>query len=128
MIHYSSTPPEYLRYHVFAMRLRNITKKTVISKNCKIALSLYDRLIGLLDSRNPRTLIFFTRWGIHTFFMKTPIDVLILDNNLRVRQVKELLQPNKLFLYNPIFSKIIELPPGTIGFSSTAINDKIHFG
>ena len=60
--------------------------------------------------------------------MKTPIDVLILDNNLRVRQFKELLQPNKLFLYNPIYSKIIELPPGTISSSSTAINDKIHFG
>lgn len=70
-------------------------------------------------------MIFKTRYGIHTFFMKYPIDILILDNKNRAVMLRERLLPNNIFLWNPIFSTVIELPAGTIQNSKTKKGDII---
>jgi len=107
------------------MKLINLSKNKIISKQAKIAYSFFDRLFGLLNQNNPRFLIFNTHFGIHTFFMKTPIDVILLDKHQRVVRIEERLSPNRLFVYHPKFSLVIEMPKNTIKNCHIDINDKI---
>jgi len=107
------------------MVLRDITQKTLLTSKAKIAQSFSDRLFGLLDPQNPRFLIFYTHFGIHTLFMKTAIDVLLLNRNGQIVGLRKVLSPYRLFIYNPIYSTVIEMPPGTIRKCRLHINDKI---
>ncbi|TRZ54431.1 hypothetical protein D4S03_00160, partial [bacterium] len=101
------------------------SQNKILSKQAKIATSFFDRLFGLLNPHNPRFLIFHTHFGIHTLFMENPIDVLLLDGERKVVKVRESLFPNRLFLYHPKFSTVIEMPLGTIKKYAIGINDKI---
>ncbi|KKT67368.1 MAG: hypothetical protein UW62_C0026G0009 [Candidatus Collierbacteria bacterium GW2011_GWB1_44_35] len=107
------------------MKLHNQTRNTLISSKCKIARSLVDRSLGLLNSNNPRTLIFFTRWGIHTLFLSNPIDILLLNDDWEVVKMAKSLPPFKFFSYLPIYMIVIELPQGSLGKSKTTLGDKI---
>jgi uncharacterized membrane protein (UPF0127 family) len=78
------------------------------------ATSVFQKTKGLLGADKPYPLLFNTRFGIHTFGMRFPIDVVILDANNMVVAGKENLQPNRLFFWNPKFNTVIELPIGTI--------------
>lgn len=69
---------------------------------------------GLLSAKRATPIFFKTRFGIHTFFMKFPIDIVILGESGRVIACKEKLTPNKLYLWNPIYNVVLELPQGDI--------------
>ena len=107
--------------------LRNLTKNTNISNDVKNAESLMDRTFGMLLGGNSGGLFFKSRFGLHTFFMNGPIDILVLDNNLKVVKTKENLLPNRIFLWNPTFENVIEMPAGLIKKSKTEIGDRIMF-
>jgi uncharacterized protein len=92
-------------------------KLSVIKTN-----NLKEKTIGLIGKNKPQTLMIETRFGIHTFGLKFPIDVLVLNNRNIVASFKENLKPNRIFLWNPIYSKIIELPAGMISEYSIKIN------
>lgn len=111
------------------MVLRNVSKKTILASDIKRARSLADKTLGLLKKTNPRSMIFETRFGIHTFFMVGSIDVLVLDSKYRVRQIKKSLKPNKIFIYWPKFPFVVELPEGITEKSKTETGDvlKIDF-
>lgn len=96
------------------MILKNQTTGQIICKDLKICESFIDRMFGLLIKHNPRNLFFKTRFGIHTFFLKEPIDVLILDSRMRVVKLKPNLEANRLFFWNPKYFQICELSVGTI--------------
>jgi len=68
-----------------------------------------------------------TRFGIHTFGMKVPLDVVILNDEDKVVKIKEDLMPGKIFVWNPKYKKILELPQGSITKSKTIVGDKISF-
>ncbi len=106
------------------MIVKNLTKNTVISFDLKEAKTLLDQAFGLLKKSNPRSLLFKTRFGIHTFGLKKPIDILVLDKNYRVVKSTQVLQ-NSLFFWNPLYNLIIELPAGTIKKSKTKTEDII---
>jgi|SRR3989344_4867885 len=76
--------------------------------------TLKEKTIGLIGRENLAPIIFETRFGIHTFGLKFPIDVLILDSKKKVVVLKEVLSPNKIFLWNPVYKIVLELPAGTI--------------
>lgn len=69
---------------------------------------------GLLNYKKAEPVYFETRWGIHTFFMKFPIDVAIIDDNNETVTLKESLQPNRIFIWNPRHKKVLEFPAGQI--------------
>lgn len=74
----------------------------------------WEKAKGLIGA-DPVTPVFFrTRWGIHTFGLKHPIDVVILDDNMKVVQFTRSLPPNRIFLWNPRYGNVLELPEGTI--------------
>lgn len=86
----------------------------IITKDLKIADSFINRMLGLLIKSNPRSLLFKTRFGIHTLFLNEPIDVLILNKNFKIIKIKSDVKPNNLIFWNPVYPYVIELPYGTI--------------
>lgn len=99
------------------MILYNTTSKKIITKNLKIAENFYQNLFGLLKEKEGTAMLFNTQFGIHTFFMKYPINVIILNKKNKVIQIKKSIKPNKLFLWNPKYTKIIELPNNIYGIN-----------
>ena len=55
-------------------------------------------------------LYFETRWGVHTFGMKFPLDIIVLNNKWEVAKIRRGLLPNRLFFWNPKHKRVIELP------------------
>lgn len=80
----------------------------------KKAQSIWEKTKGLIGENKPYAIFFETRFGIHTFGMHFPIDVIILDNKNQVILAKEHILPNKLVFWNPRYKKVIELPEGFI--------------
>lgn len=78
------------------------------------AKTVKEKTIGLIGAKKPWPILFKTRFGIHTFGVKFPLDIVILDKNNSVACCKSSLQPNRLFFWNPLFDTVIELPEGTI--------------
>ena len=76
--------------------------------------SFFDKSIGLLGAKIPHTIYFKTKYGIHTFGMRFPIDVLILDNDYKIVKLTENLKPNKIFTWPTRFDNVLELPTGEI--------------
>lgn len=108
------------------MKIANSSNNSVLSTDLKYAVSFGDNLFGLFKKSNPRSLLFKTRFGIHTFFLKNPIDVIVLDDKFKIVKLKTVL-PNRLFFWNPKFNMVIELPPETIKKSNTKIGDLLNF-
>lgn len=108
------------------MILKNSSKGTVLSSDLKLVTTFLDKLFGLILKKNPRSLLFHTRFGIHTFFLKSAIDVIVMNDHNIVKKVKTV-TPNKIFLYNPFLEIVIEVPKGTILRSRTALGDKLIF-
>lgn len=76
--------------------------------------NLKEKIQGLIGKDKPQALLIKTHFGIHTFGLKFPIDVLILNKKNEVVAIKKNLLPKRIFLWNPIYEKALELPPGTI--------------
>ncbi len=81
--------------------------------------------VGLLPAAKAYPVFFKTRFGIHTFFMKFPIDILILDKNNRVVSLKNNLKPFRILVWNPRYNEVIELPEGTINSRGIRIKDMV---
>lgn len=91
----------------------------------KKAKNIKEKIIGLIGKEKPETLLIKTRFGIHTFGLKFPIDVLILNSKNQVVKIKKSLKPNRIFLWNPIHDGVIELSQETIDRKKIKINDEI---
>ncbi len=84
------------------------------SVKVKILTSFSEKLIGLIGEKNIYPVYFETYGAIHTFGMRSVIDVVILDKNNKVVKIKKELKPNKLFFWNPKYKRVLELPTGTM--------------
>jgi hypothetical protein len=105
------------------MKIVNKTKKIILAEDIIIPKTLLDQSLGLLKYKIPHAMLLKTHFGIHTFGMKYTIDVLILDKRNRVFGMKENLKPNNIFLWNPQYETILELPEGIIKKTKTEIGD-----
>lgn len=91
------------------------------------AKSFIEKSIGLIKkSGHTKALFFETRFGIHTFGLSYPIDVVILDKNNIVVKVSLNLKKNRIFIWNPFYSKVLELPQGTIEKHAIKKGDRIE--
>lgn len=107
------------------MRIINKTKKTILAKNIVEAKTWKQKILGLTTRHTPCAMYFHTRFGIHTFGMRYPIDVLILDEHNRIVTIQKHMKPNHIFLWNPKYSRVIELPMHEIDRSKTELGDTI---
>ncbi len=88
--------------------------------------SLLGKTFGLIGKSKPETLLIKTHFGIHTFGLRFPIDVVILNKKQTVVALKEHLLPNRVFFWNPLFDTILELPDNTIK-NYIRLGDTIEF-
>jgi uncharacterized protein len=73
----------------------------------------WEKIVGLLQFED-ENIYFRTRFGIHTFGMKRPIDVLILDKDNKVVKSAGNLKPWRFMFWNPKYDKVVELQSGLI--------------
>ena len=109
------------------MKVINQTRKTTIAENIIKPKSLLDQSLGLLKYHTPRAMLLKTHFGIHTFGMSYPIDVLILNKQKRVVAMKENVKPNRIFVWDFRFETVLELPPGTIKKNEIKLTDQLTF-
>lgn len=83
------------------------------------------KTVGLIGSKTAYPLLLKTRFGIHTFGVLFPIDVLVLSKDGNVVALKEKLVPYRVFFWNPHHSIVIELPNGYIKEKKIKIGDAV---
>ena len=97
-----------------------------MARNLFFAKTLWEKARGLIGNSRPCTLALKTRWGIHTFGMQFPIDVLICDDALRVKVVRCNMKHCSFFFWNPKYSLVFELPVGALKESGTEKGDQLE--
>lgn len=97
----------------------------MIVLNVKKLNTLQEKTIGLIGAASICPVYFTTRWGIHTFGVLFPIDILILDNNYHVALLTQL-RPNNIFMWNPRYKHVIELPAGEISKKNITVGKSIQ--
>ena len=110
------------------MVLVNATKKTVVSDNCHFANTVLKRMVGLLNRGKlgaGEGLLLDRCYGIHTFGMRFPIDVLFLDKDLCVIRAVKALPPYRTCVVKKSVY-VLEVPVGVLDASHTSEGDQIQ--
>lgn len=108
------------------MKIFNATRKICVSDDAVELKTLREKMSGMLAFEKPRAVCFETRWGVHTFGMKYPIDVAVCDGGGVIRAIRSGMAPNEIFFWNPKYMRVFELPPKSgvkKGDTLTIIND-----
>ena len=109
-------------------RVFNTTRGSSLGEQIGIADTSLRRMVGLLgkQSLDPGTGLFIVpSQAIHTIGMAFPIDVVFVDKKHCVVGVRECVRPFRLTRVFWRALGVIELPPGTIRDSRTAIGDQL---
>jgi uncharacterized protein len=113
--------------------IRNNTKKNIICKNKKLLISPIQKAIGLMFHKKIKDTgyIFIfqkpKRIDLHMFFVFFNIDLLFLDKNKRVIEIKEGFSPFCFYSSKKEASYLIELPHNIIKETKTELMDSIYF-
>ena len=114
------------------MLIRNLTKRTIISKNAKLICNALSQSIGLMFSKKENKALIF-KFGkekfisLHMLFVFYPIDVLFLDKDKIVVDRKESLKPFAFYKSRKKAMYAIELSNGSINKTNTRIGDEVGF-
>jgi len=111
--------------------LKNKKNNKTLAQNTKLCKNNFSKARGLMFSKKPKTLIFvFNKEKIislHMFFVFYPIDVLFLNKNKKVVQLKENFKPFRIIIPTKPAKYIIELPNNTIKKTNTKLGDILSF-
>jgi uncharacterized protein len=119
-----------MRWHKKMVRAVNTTRGTVLGECIRVADTGLTRIVGLLGERmlSPGDgLLIVPCQGVHTWGMMFPIDVAVLDNDWNVLALRRRMRQ---FRMTRVFWKaaaVLELPPGTLDSTSTAVGDTLTF-
>ena len=109
------------------MIVKNKNKHTIVVDPVIYANSFLQGVFGLIFYKKPIGMIFRTHFGIHTFFMRYAIDVVILNKRNSVIAIKAGLKANRIYFWNPRYSTVVELPEGSVEKSKTEVGDFLEF-
>ncbi len=113
------------------MIIKSAVKGNIICADAKICKSAFSKARGLMFSKSPIPLVFiFDEEKIiplHMVFVFFPIDILFLDKNKKIVEIKESLMPFAFYTPKNKALVIIELPKGTVERTKTKVGDKINF-
>lgn len=119
-----------MRWHKKIVRVVNETRGTVLGDRVRIADTGLTRIVGLLGERELPAgdgLLILPSQGIHTWGMRFPIDVVVLDGGWNVLALRRRM---RAFRMTRIFWKaaaVLELPPGMLDSTATAVGDTLAF-
>src|SRR3989338_9332545 len=106
--------------------IKNTTKKTILMQQSAVMRSHFEKSTGLMfHDRVSKGLVF--PFGkprkiiLHMMFVFCPIDVLFLDKNNKIVEIKESLQPFSFYSSKHNASTFIELPDGKIKATKTKV-------
>jgi hypothetical protein len=114
------------------MRLINKTTGGVLANRVELVDTFWRRFRGLMLRRNFRrgqALLFKlsrpSRYGVHMFFVRFPIDLLYLNSNFSVIEMHLTLRPWRVHMPKVEASHVVELPAGTISRTDVRIGHKL---
>jgi len=106
----------------------NVTRQSFINLGVMVADTLLARLRGLMGKmrlRSDEGLWVMPSRGIHTFGLMFSIDVIHLDNQMRVVHLVENLGPLRIAPLRLHSESVLELPAGSISGSGTQVGDQL---
>lgn len=111
------------------LQVCNATRSSLVVQELSLALSPWRRLRGLLGLRElrPGQGLLLPCNGVHTLFMTFAIDVLFLDDEGRVVELRAVLPPWRA---TPLFGAALaalELPAGQAATTGTTRGDRLIF-
>jgi uncharacterized protein len=119
-----------MRLQKKTVRAINTTRGTVLGECIRVADTGLSRIIGLLGERKLPPgdgLLIVPSQGVHTWGMLFPIDIVVLDREWNVLALRARMRQ---FRMTRIFWKaaaVLELPPGVLDSTSTALGDTLTF-
>lgn len=111
-----------------ALRVRNLTKGTLLAERCRVADDVLTRGVGLLlrSSLDSGEGLLLTKTATITMVgMRFPIDVVFVDRAWRVRGLKPALAPWTVVRSCRGADATLELPAGTIASTGTSVGDEL---
>jgi uncharacterized membrane protein (UPF0127 family) len=108
------------------LRISNPVRHSVLGDRVAVADTSMTRFIGLMGRRSlapGHGLLIRPSNGVHTFWMRFSIDVLLLDREHRVLSAYGNLRPFRMTSISWKASSALELPAGTIAASNTQLGD-----
>lgn len=111
------------------MYVINRTRGTYLGVNITMANTFRTRLIGLYANRHLRAgdgVLLTPTNSIQTIGMRTPLDLIFLDDRLRVVRLIEHVPPGRVIWRVPGAHSTLEVPAGLIGSSETQVGDQIE--
>ncbi|MBS3948307.1 MAG: DUF192 domain-containing protein [Dethiobacter sp.] len=111
--------------------LYNVTKKSFLARKPLKATGFGGRLRGLMfRSSFPAgcdALFLYPCRAIHTYFLRFPIDILLLDDSMQIISAFRALEPGKIGPLVAGVTGVMELPAGVIDSSGTSDGDQLTF-
>ena len=114
------------------MEIINKTRSKKIAENAELCDDSVSKFLGLMFSKNKNKILLFKFRkemfiSLHMFFVFYPIDVIFLDKNKVVVDLKESFRPFAFYTSKKKAVYCIELPKGSIKKSKSKIGDRISF-
>lgn len=110
------------------MVLRNCSTSVVVASDVVVASSICARTIGLL-ARGAITpdegMVFLNACAIHTVGMRASLDVLFLDGENRVVQIRPAVPPNRI-VYVRGAAAVVELGAGALERTDVLVGDRLE--
>lgn len=109
----------------------NRTREAFLVSNLRVANTHWARLRGLIGQgrstfRSGAGLWIVPSHGVHTFFMRVPIDVIYLDEELKVVHIEENVCPWRLAPMLTEAVSVLEIPAHTVYETGTKVGDSLE--
>ncbi len=109
----------------------NKTKNRVLSENKKICKDIFSKSLGLMFQKYKMPLIFINKkeayTPLHMWFVFYPIDVLYLNKNKKIIEMKQNFRPFSYYSPKKKAMYIVEIKEETIKRSGIKLGDVIDF-
>jgi len=109
----------------------NVTRQTFLATQLRVANTHCSRLVGLVGTPGSRFKSGAGLWivpchGVHTMFMRYPIDVLYLDSEKRVIRLDHGVRPWRATPVLVEAATVLELPAHTVWGTGTNLGDQLE--
>lgn len=117
-----------LRHVKRIVRVKNVTRGTVIGDRVRVAASSRERTVGLLgtDALEAGEGLWIERSpSIHMFFMRYAIDAVFVSAEGRITKIAADLRPWRVVWWARGARDCLELPVGAVAASDTRVGDEL---
>ncbi len=113
------------------MLIRNEDKDKVLAEDAELRVSTIGKAVGMMFRKEAKPMIFLFRVSrkvnLHMFFVFCTIDVLFLNDEKEVVEIKKSFKPFSTYRSNKKCRFVLELPEGVIDETETEVGDLLDF-